>query len=640
MRLKLFALVAAISVATAAFFLAKPALMPDDNKGEPCVGDDCGAGGSSAEEELAQRFAPVVYLADSVTDCGLSAGDFRPVPVETVLGNQAVSLRQHGQSESATGATAPDLYKKGSDYYLDLPGNPRRPGCRFLTDGQNFAAGQPNVAYARLITEDGFDELVLQYWVFYYFNQWNNKHEGDWEMIQLVFEAGSAAEALTQEPLRIAYSQHSDGELALWDDDKLEREGDRPVLHVAAGSHSNRFTPKVFLGRGEQGFGCDDATGLTRISLETRLIPETISGPNDPYAWLTFEGRWGELAGSEFDGPTGPNQKRQWLQPLSWEEDLRTSSVRLPSRDTIGPSAVDAFCNVVAWGSNLLLPIYLQVPNASIALVGLLSVGMVISLTRTRYIPAMRYPLRARRRIGQVLLSAFTIYGTNSRLLIGIGLVFLPLAITISVLHWLVLSVSPIEPIVPVPRADVGQDLIIAFALSELQFGMAYGVVLVACTAALAAIEQNRHGGVREAYLSTWYNLLRFLPPRLFAIVFTAGMAFTVVGIPLAIRQAIRWSFIEQAVFLDGARARDALNLSAEVVDRDWWWTAASVLALGAVGLFAAPAAGIILILAAQSIPLADVNLITSVIHVALVPFVAVAYSLIYFDLQSRGSSE
>lgn len=45
------------------------------------------------------------------------------------------------------------------------------------------------------------------------------------------------------------------------------------------------------------------------------------------------------------------------------------------------------------------------------------------------------------------------------------------------------------------------------------------------------------------------------------------------------------------------------------------------------------PAVGIVLILAAQSIPLANVNPITSVIQVALVPFVAIAYALIYFEL-------
>jgi hypothetical protein len=32
--------------------------------------------------------------------------------------------------------------------------------------------------------------------------------EGDWEMIQLDFDASTAAEALRQEPVEVGYSQH------------------------------------------------------------------------------------------------------------------------------------------------------------------------------------------------------------------------------------------------------------------------------------------------------------------------------------------------------------------------------------------------------------------------------------------------
>lgn len=639
MRLKLFALVSLIAVVSGAFFLLRPVVLPGEPEPEPCTGPNCGPAGLSAEEQLAERYAPVIYLADSVTDCSLTDGDFRPVPVETVLGKVEVTLRDSsGQVAAKPAATAADLYNLGPEFHLDLPGSPRRPGCRYVRDGQAMSEGQPNVAYARFTTEEGQSELVLQYWLFYYFNQWNNKHEGDWEMIQLVFEASSAQDALDQDPLRIAYSQHSGGELALWDDDKLEREGSRPILHIAAGSHSNRFSSHVFIGRAEQGagFGCDDATGQTRLSLEARLIPETLSGPEDPYAWTTFKGRWGERAGPEFNGPTGPNMKIQWATPLTWEENLTTSSVRLPSGDTLGPSAIESFCDVVAWGSNLLLPIYLQLPEISLIAAVLLSVGMVASLTRTRYIPVLRVPLRTRRRAGQILTSAATVYTTHLRLFIGIGLIFLPVAVTVSILHWVVFSISPIDPIVPVPRANIAQDLILAFALSELQFGITYGVVLSACSAAISALDRNKETGVRLSYREVWRRLPHVLLPRLAAIGVVAGLVLTVVGIPLAVRQAVRWSFIEQTVLLDGVSGRDALNASSDVVDRDWWWAAACVIALGAMGLFLAPAVGIVLILFAPSIPLSDVNLITSVLHVALVPFVAIATALVYFDLKSR----
>ncbi|MGE0059544.1 MAG: hypothetical protein AB7T32_16305 [Dehalococcoidia bacterium] len=636
MRIKLLALVALIAAVTAAYFLLKPVVLPGEPPEEPCVGDDCGPQGPSAEQRLAERYAPVVYLADQVTDCNDKTGDFKPVPVDIVLGNSQVALFQGRDGQPKAGPTAADLYDGGEEYYLDLPGNPRRPGCRYVRDGHALEASQPAVAYARVTNEDGYDELVLQYWLYYYFNQWNNKHESDWEMIQIVFDAGSAQDALGREPLRVGFSQHSSGELAEWDDDKLEKEGDRPVLRIAAGSHSNRYTPKTFLGRGEQGFGCDEAEGTTRVSLEARLIPDTISGPTDPFAWLTFKGRWGELAGPEFDGPTGPNMKKQWDQPLTWEEDLRTSSVRLPSRESIGPSAINAFCDIVALGSNIILPVYLELPRLVFAGVGLFAVGMVVSLTRTRYIPARREPLRVRRRLGQILLSSFAIYTRNARLFIGIGLVFLPVALSVSVIHWLLLSVSPVDPIVDLPRADLGPDIVIAFALSELQFGIAYATVLIACTAALAAVDQSQPTGVRLAYTRVWENIKKLVPPRLFAYAAVSVLTLTVVGIPLAVRQSVRWTFVEQAILFDGAGPRESLRVSDEAVARGFWWAAGATIALSAIGLFLAPAVGILLILLAQSIPLADVNVITSVIHVALVPFVAIAYALIYFELRGR----
>src|SRR5262249_5766533 len=55
------------------------------------------------------------------------------------------------------------------------------------------------------------DQLALQYWFYYVFNDWNNKHESDWEMIQLVFHGPDAAAALALHPHEGAYSQHEGG---------------------------------------------------------------------------------------------------------------------------------------------------------------------------------------------------------------------------------------------------------------------------------------------------------------------------------------------------------------------------------------------------------------------------------------------
>ena len=38
--------------------------------------------------------------------------------------------------------------------------------------------------------------IALQYWFFWYHNPAKNDHEGDWEFIQLLFEASTVEQAL------------------------------------------------------------------------------------------------------------------------------------------------------------------------------------------------------------------------------------------------------------------------------------------------------------------------------------------------------------------------------------------------------------------------------------------------------------
>lgn len=57
------------------------------------------------------------------------------------------------------------------------------------------------------VSDEG--ELVLQYWFFYYFNNWINKHEGDWEHINVVLRSTSKSRLLTQEEVLDALANAS-----------------------------------------------------------------------------------------------------------------------------------------------------------------------------------------------------------------------------------------------------------------------------------------------------------------------------------------------------------------------------------------------------------------------------------------------
>ncbi len=108
-------------------------------------------------------------------------------------------------------------------------------------------------------------QLYVEYWFWYLFNDWNNTHETDWEMVYVAFNTTSVEEALTMEPERVGYAQHGGGEYANWGDDKIELDGTRLLVYPAAGSHATYFDENTWIGWGENGtgFGCDNTNAPT-----------------------------------------------------------------------------------------------------------------------------------------------------------------------------------------------------------------------------------------------------------------------------------------------------------------------------------------------------------------------------------------
>ena len=292
------------------------------------------------ERALAQRYAPVVRLV-SHTNCA-PGKPYLPINVNLLFGGPTVALRgPWGPGDLVKiGPTATDLSKGLFEYHLDFPGNALQPGCDYLRWERRLVEGQAPAVYAHVATDpERPGKLALQYWLFYVFNDWNNLHEGDWEMIQLVFDASTPAQALERSPLEVGYSQHEGAERAAWNDDKLERvDGTHPVVHPAAGSHANFYGESLYLGSSaEQGVGCDDTRGPT---FDIRPAVQTL--PSDPaqaranYPWIAFEGRWGELRPAFFNGPTGPNLKTQWTEPIGWSEGWRSRSYTVPGGSAFG----------------------------------------------------------------------------------------------------------------------------------------------------------------------------------------------------------------------------------------------------------------------------------------------------------------
>lgn len=78
--------------------------------------------------------------------------------------------------------------------------------------------------------------VVLQYWYLYVYNDAPNKHEGDWEMVQLLMKDGPEGDPV---PDRAGYSGHAGGFWRDWAG--VEKQHGRPVAYIARGSHAAYF---------------------------------------------------------------------------------------------------------------------------------------------------------------------------------------------------------------------------------------------------------------------------------------------------------------------------------------------------------------------------------------------------------------
>jgi hypothetical protein len=272
-------------------------------------------------QQLVNAYSPVVMLRSQEDGiCDTTEEQYEPTGVDSVLGNPQVQLKgptgPGGELQTIKRApTAADIAGLGEGYFLNLPGDPLQPDCDFAQDFARLrrdGAALPT-SYAHIARERGRPGFALQYWFFYYFNQFNDLHESDWEGMQIAFTANSIRRALAEGPSEVVLFQHSGGERANWDDSKIEKEGTHPVVYPAAGSHASFYDSAVYIENGQNGsgVGCDNTSApLRRLAPRTVAIP-TAPPPGSRFQWLTFEGRWGQKEDGFNNGPTGPNTKTQ-----------------------------------------------------------------------------------------------------------------------------------------------------------------------------------------------------------------------------------------------------------------------------------------------------------------------------------------
>ena len=268
---------------------------------------------------LLVRHVPVLVLHP--------AERFRPVPVDGFLADSDVQRMTVNGWEDVGGP----LPAGGAQLRLD------HRSCRAaegLASIECYAAAQavhpsPPLVYGAAFRRG--THVALQYWLWYPFNPYSptvaagdvwQVHEGDWESVSVILD-------LEGRPLLVGLSRHCAGARREWRE--VQRRRQRPLVHVALGSHANYFGPGIFrhdpqcwpreLRDVVRAFGLVDRTARGS-EVQPRLVVLRLRR----HGWMRFAGTWGEDGYVHFPNnepiayrgsPRGPTRHEQWRKPIS-----------------------------------------------------------------------------------------------------------------------------------------------------------------------------------------------------------------------------------------------------------------------------------------------------------------------------------
>ena len=628
LRLPVVALLLALGA-----LLAAPAGASASPTTSPTGAATTAAATTDDEQALAEKYAPVTRLVEQAEDCG-PGEPFVPTDVDTLLGNDTVALRGPWTTDDLvkSAPTAADLGKGLSGYHLDFPGSPLSPGCSYEQWANEETAGSDATTYARVVTERGREGLAVQYWLYYPFNDFNNKHESDWEMIQVEFAASDAATALTQDPTRVGYSQHEGVELAEWGDTKLEVvDGTHPVVHPAAGSHANYYDAALFLGRsGQQGFGCDDTRAPTLdVRPAVALVPSDPEAVGAAYPWLDYTGRWGQRETSFYNGPTGPNTKDQWTKPLTWtDEEGAATAYAVPASGLYGTEATSSFCGIVSTGSNLLR---LAMNNLALAALAVVVIALLVTwlLRLTTWRPAAPLRLVRRRSTGQVIASVWRMYLSRPVLFIGIGVpiavaTILPGVATV----WVTSAIESVQGDQTTGAVLIALAGVLLASLSPITLSVGQAATMFAAR----EIDEGRKVGPLRAYAGALRRAVPLLATELAVFAVLVLLSLSVVLLPVALVVLVLSLLMIPVVLFEGTWGWRAYRRSAHLVRRRWLKVVVLIALMNGLVLAIGPLLGTVLILGTP-LPFGVSNAVAGVVYALFVPLVALNAVYVYADV-------
>ena len=238
------------------------------------------------------------------------------------------------------------------------------------------------------------------------------------------------------------------------------------------------------------------------------------------------------------------------------------------------------------------------------------------------------------RRSSRHLRASARMYVKRLPLVLGIGLLALPISVIVTVADSLLLRASSVFGIENEGGAG-GAVVFVVVALGTALTLFGLGLVMAATARALAELDKGRTIGPLQAYRMSLHGSGPLLVALTIASIVVSLLFTTVFLVPIAIWLAVRWGLIAPVIELEGTGAIDGLRRSRRLV-RHGWLKVASLGAAGAVlALTLGPVLGAVLILL-TNVPLVWLNLVAGIVYTLTMPFVALATVYVYFDMRVR----
>ena len=227
-----------------------------------------------------------------------------------------------------------------------------------------------------------------------------------------------------------------------------------------------------------------------------------------------------------------------------------------------------------------------------------------------------RVPLRQRRDLRQIIEASLQLYGQSFSPLFLVAATVVPVGLAAAVFQ------------------STGGGL--AVNLIAVGIGALDVLVNILAAAALIAALNDLDSGQTPTF-SRAYDVAFERAPEIFRAVLRVAFhvllfAVTIVGIPWAILRSIRWLFIEQAIMLDGASAKESLSTSAAAVEGSWWRTLGIWLVILIVIAIPSGFINALFLLT----PTLVAGTVSAFLNALALPFTTCAITMLYFDLKAR----